>query len=64
VVDVTDKITQLEYEIEENVQRQDFTGDEIILAARELNRLKNPGFLQKIRDAVVSFFKKLFKVPV
>jgi ParB family chromosome partitioning protein len=62
VVDVPEKITQLEYEIEENIQRQDFTGDEIIQATQELNKLKNPGFFRKIWAAIVSFFAKLFKI--
>jgi ParB family chromosome partitioning protein len=62
VVDAVEKLARLEYEIEENIQRQDLAGDEIILATQELNRLKNPGFFRKIWNAIVFFFKKLFRI--
>jgi ParB family chromosome partitioning protein len=60
VVDASEKVIRLEYEIEENIQRQEFNDEEIIQATRELNKLKNPGFFRKILNAIVSFFKKLF----
>jgi ParB family chromosome partitioning protein len=63
VADINEKIARLEYEIEENVQRQEFNDAEIIQATRELNKLKNPGFFRKILNAIVSFFKKCFKIP-
>jgi ParB family chromosome partitioning protein len=62
VVDVSEKAIRLEYEIEENVQRQELNDEEIVQAARELNKLKNPGFFRKILNAIVSFFKKLFRI--
>jgi ParB family chromosome partitioning protein len=62
VADVNEKAARLEYEIEENIQRQEFTDEEIIQATQELNKLKNPGFFRKILNAIVSFFKKLLGV--
>ncbi|MDR2742478.1 MAG: ParB/RepB/Spo0J family partition protein [Treponema sp.] len=63
VADVNDRITRMEYEIEENIQRQEFSNEEIIHATQELNKLKNPGFFRKILNILVSFFKKIFKIP-
>jgi ParB family chromosome partitioning protein len=62
MVDVPDKITKLEYEIEENIQRRDFNGEELAKATRELYRLKNPGFFSRIWNAIVRFFKRVFRV--
>jgi ParB family chromosome partitioning protein len=62
VADVTDKITRLEYELEENIQRQEFSNEEIALATRELDKLRNPGFFRKILNAIVAFFRKLFNL--
>jgi ParB family chromosome partitioning protein len=63
VADVSEKVTRLEYEIEENIQRQEFSNEEIIQATRELNKLKNPGFFRRILNAIILFFKRLFKIP-
>jgi ParB family chromosome partitioning protein len=63
VLDVPEKLEKLEYEIEENVQRQNFNADEIISATKELNRLRNPGLLRRILRSVVRFFKRLFRGP-
>jgi ParB family chromosome partitioning protein len=62
VVDITGKLAHLEYEIEENIQRQDFSGEEVIQATQEINKLKNPGFFRKIWNAIMKFFKKLLKI--
>jgi ParB family chromosome partitioning protein len=63
VLDVPEKLEKLEYEIEENIQRQNFNADEIIRATKELNRLRNPGLLRRILRSVVQFFKRLFRGP-
>jgi ParB family chromosome partitioning protein len=63
VVDVNEKTTRLEYEIEENIHRQELSGEEIALATRELNKLKNPGFFRRILNRFTAFFKKVFKIP-
>jgi ParB family chromosome partitioning protein len=63
IVDVSDKLNKLEYEIEENIQRQNFSDEEIVQAAKELNRLRNPGFFRRIWNAIASFFIWLFRIP-
>jgi ParB family chromosome partitioning protein len=60
VLDVREKLKKLEYEIEENIQRQNFNSDEIIRATKELNRLRNPGLLRRIWKTLVGFFRRLF----
>lgn len=61
-------LTQLEMEIEENNQRKEFTDEELLEGYRRLERLRNPGFLMRIWNALKSFLvfiadsiKKLFK---
>jgi len=60
-VDVSDELTKLEYELEENVQRRDFNGEETDEAVRKIQRLKNPPWYQRVINAIVAFFKRLFK---
>jgi ParB family chromosome partitioning protein len=62
VIDADEKLTRLELEIEENIQRRDFTGEEIAGATRELYKLKNPNFFRRILNAIVFFFKRLFRI--
>jgi ParB family chromosome partitioning protein len=62
VVDVSDKLDKLEYEIEENIQRQNFSGEEIAQATKELNRLRNPGFFRRIWNTIAAFFIRLFRI--
>jgi ParB family chromosome partitioning protein len=61
VIDANENLSMLEYEVEENMQRQNFTGDEIARAARRLNKLRNPGFFRCIWNAILRFFRKLFR---
>jgi len=61
-VDISDELTKLEYEREENIQRQDFTGEEAEEAARKIHRLKNPPLFCRIINAVIRFFKRLFRM--
>jgi ParB family chromosome partitioning protein len=62
VMDITGDVSKLEYEIEENLQRRDFTPQEMAEATREINKLKNPGFFRRIRNCLVRFFKWLFRI--
>jgi ParB family chromosome partitioning protein len=51
----------LELEVEENIQRQDFNIEEVAEATKKIKRLKNPGLIRRIWNAIVSFFKNIFK---
>jgi ParB family chromosome partitioning protein len=61
VMDTSGELPMLEYEVEENLQRQNFTEDEMAQAARRLNKLRNPGFFRRVWNAILRFFRKLFK---
>lgn len=61
VLNETDKISELEMEIEENTQRSNFTEKELMEAYARLERLRNPNLLLRIWRAIVDFFKGLFR---
>ena len=56
VLDINDRISQLEIELEENTQRSDFTDEELMAGYEELEKLRNPGFFKKLWNKIVSFF--------
>jgi ParB family chromosome partitioning protein len=62
VAKLPDGVTTLEVEIEENKQRCDFTPEESAGALKRLYRQKHPGFLRRIWNRVIRFFKRLFKL--
>jgi ParB family chromosome partitioning protein len=61
IAEIPDEVSKLEYELEENIQRLDFTREETEEAIRQIQRLRNPGFFRKIFNAICKFFRKLFK---
>ncbi|MDR1747639.1 MAG: ParB N-terminal domain-containing protein [Spirochaetaceae bacterium] len=61
VVNITDNVTLLELEIEENIQRQNFTTDELMKGYVSLEKLRNPGFFRRIWNAITAFFRRLFE---
>jgi ParB family chromosome partitioning protein len=61
IVDINDSLPMLEYEVEENLQRQNFSSEELANATRRLNRLRNPGFFRRLWNAIQRLFRKLFK---
>jgi ParB family chromosome partitioning protein len=63
ILDVNDGLFMLEYEVEENLQRQNFSAEELVQATRRLNKLRNPGFFRRIWNALLRFIKKLLKLP-
>ena len=63
-VDISDELTKLEYEREENIQRQDFSGEETDEVNRKIQRLKNPPLILRIINTIIRFFKRLFKLDV
>ncbi|MDR3146756.1 MAG: ParB N-terminal domain-containing protein [Treponema sp.] len=60
IADIPEGISPLEYEIEENVQRQDFNSEESAEASRRLFRLLHPGPLRRFFRWLATFFKRLF----
>lgn len=62
VIEASDELTRLEYEIEENVQRREFSEEETTQAWARLYTLRNPGFFRRLWNALVAFFKKLFRI--
>lgn len=60
VLDSTDKISELEIEIEENTQRSNFTDAELMAAYARLEKMRNPNILIRIWRAIVQFFRNLF----
>jgi ParB family chromosome partitioning protein len=58
----TDKLRQMELEVEENTQRHDFNTEELADATKKLYKLQNPGFLRRIWNAIIQFLKKIFRI--
>lgn len=59
-IDISDELTKLEYEVEENALRRDFSKEESEAAAAKIHRLKNPSLIRRILNAIIRFFKRLF----
>jgi len=57
----SNELDLLELEVEENIQRRDFNMEEVADATRRIYRLRNPGFFRRILNAIIRFFRKLFK---
>ncbi|GHV42763.1 chromosome partitioning protein ParB [Spirochaetia bacterium] len=62
IADIPGKLSKLEYEVEENLQRRDFTPEEITEASRKINQLKNPGLFRRFFNWITGLFKKLFRI--
>ncbi|WP_428771412.1 ParB N-terminal domain-containing protein [Treponema sp. HNW] len=62
IADVKDKIERMEIELEENIQRADFTQEDLLAGYEALHRLKNPGFVRRLAEKIKSFFIRLFGV--
>ena len=62
VAEIPDKLTSLEYELEENIQRRDFTREEAEEAFQTINRLRNPSLFRRILNAVIRLFKRLLRI--
>jgi ParB family chromosome partitioning protein len=61
VSESADELELLELEVEENIQRQDFNMEEVAEATKKIHRLKNPGLIRRIWNAIVKFFKTFIK---
>jgi len=62
VIDSTDELSKLEFELEENLHRQDLSLEEIAKANDRIRKLRNPGFFRKIWNTIVQFFTRLFRL--
>ncbi|MDR0312848.1 MAG: ParB N-terminal domain-containing protein [Treponema sp.] len=62
VADVSGSLEKLEYEAEENFQRLAFTPEETADAVKKIQHLRNPGFFKRILNAIIDFFKRLFRI--
>ena len=62
ISDSAGELVHLEMELEENIQRQDFNMEEIAEATRKIYRLRNPGLLRRVFNAIARFFKRLFGI--
>ena len=60
VAEIPDSLSSLEYEVEENIQRCDFSREELEDAALKIHRLRNPSIFRRIMNAIIKFFKWLF----
>jgi ParB family chromosome partitioning protein len=62
ILENSNELSRLELEIEENTQRRDFTMEEMAEATKKLYLMQNPGFLRRIFNAIIRFFKWLFRI--
>jgi ParB family chromosome partitioning protein len=62
VAEIPDELSKLEYELEENIQRRDFSQTETHDAVKRIHHLRNPSRFRRIIDAIVGFFKRLFRI--
>ena len=62
VAEIPDELTKLEYELEENTQRRDFTPAEANEAVQKIHRLQSPSLFSRILSAIVKFLKRLFRI--
>jgi ParB family chromosome partitioning protein len=62
ISDAAGDLVKLEMEVEENTQRRDFSPEELAEATKRIYRLKNPGFFRRVWNAIVRFFRKLFRL--
>jgi len=62
VAEIPEGLSKLEYEVEENIQRSDFSREETEDAARKIHRLQNPSIFRRIINAIIRFFKWIFKI--
>jgi ParB family chromosome partitioning protein len=62
IADIPGELARLEYEVEENFQRRDFTPEELTEATRKIYILKNPGLFRRFLNWITGLIKKLFRI--
>lgn len=58
----SDAARRLELELEENMQRVPLARDEIASAVDRLERLRHPGFLRRLWNAIARFARRLLRL--
>ncbi|MDR0494443.1 MAG: ParB N-terminal domain-containing protein [Treponema sp.] len=62
ILESSNELGRLELEVEENIQRRDFSMEEVAEATRRIYHLQNPGIFRRVLNALARFFKRLFKI--
>jgi len=62
ILENSTELSRLELEIEENIQRRDFTMEELADATKKLYSMRNPGIFRRIFNAIARFFRWLFRI--
>jgi ParB family chromosome partitioning protein len=60
IIDRTTEQQKLEIEIEENVQRQELSSEEIADGLARLQKLRHPGLLARIWSFILRIFRSIF----
>ena len=61
IINNVSPLTKLELELEENNQRKEFTGAELLEGYKRLEKLRNPNFFRRLLNALISLFKWIAK---
>ena len=61
IISETNKKALLQMELDENIQREDFTQQDLYDGYMKLERIKHPPLWKRILDAIKRFFQRLFK---
>ncbi|MBP7494752.1 MAG: ParB N-terminal domain-containing protein [Spirochaetales bacterium] len=61
VVNRTENLDRVEIELEENVQRKDFSLEELSEASIALEKLRNPNLFVRLWKKFINWLRKLFK---
>ena len=62
IAEIPDELSKLEYELEENIQRRDFSTAEAQEAAQRIHRLQNPSVIRRILSAIIGFFRRILRM--
>jgi ParB family transcriptional regulator, chromosome partitioning protein len=63
IIGESDRVRELEIELEENTVRSALSDGELMTGYRRLEKSNNPGLFAKMRSAVMNFFAGFFRKP-
>jgi len=61
ITDTSSDMDELEMEIDENLQRRNLSAVELADGISRLEKLRNPGFLRRIFNAIMRFYRRIFR---